>query len=214
MTAPAKIKSKITGYKVKTDAPEVAPVAEPEAPKGLHEDVPRPETITGATYKIKPANQDSSMYITINNVEIDGKVHPFEMFINSKDMSHYQWVVALTRVVSAVFRKGGDVTFLVDELKSIFDPRGGYFKRGGRYMNSLVAEIGYVLEEHLIAIGLIVPEVDEHMAAFIETKKAEASVSGEGYPENSAVCGKCGVKAVVMSDGCAVCLSCGDSRCH
>jgi hypothetical protein len=204
----AKINHKIVGYKVKTDAPEAAP-AELEVSKGLHEDVPRPEVIPGATYKIKPANQENAMYITFNNVEIDGKVHPFEMFINSKDMSHYQWVVALTRVVSAVFRKGGDVTFLVDELKSIFDPRGGYFKKGGRYMNSLVAEIGYVLEEHLIAIGLIVPEVDEHMAAFIETKKVEAG----NALENAMPCAKCHAKAVVMRDGCATCLECGDSKC-
>src|SRR5438105_6845783 len=101
------------------------------------------------------------MYVTINDIVLNhGTEHelrrPFEVFINSKSMDHFQWIVALTRIMSAVFRKGGDVTFLVEEMKAVFDPRGGYFKAGGVYMPSIVAEIGAVVEEHLTSIGMIV----------------------------------------------------------
>jgi hypothetical protein len=99
--------------------------------------------------------------------------HPYEMFINSKNMEHFQWVLALTRLVSAVWRKGGDSTFLVEELKNVFDPKGGYYKRGGVYMPSLVAEIGTVIEQHLKSIGVIKVEVDEHQQAYLEAKKEE-----------------------------------------
>ena len=109
--------------------------------------------LLGSTYKIKTPLSEHALYITINDVVLNhGTEHehrrPYEIFINSKNMDHFQWIVALTRIVSAVFRKGGDVTFLVDELRSVFDPQGGYFKKGGRYMPSLVAEIGDAIECH------------------------------------------------------------------
>ena len=145
------------------------------------------------------------------------------MFINSKNMEHFQWIVALTRIISAVFRKGGDVTFLVDELRSVFDPRGGYFKKGGRYMPSLVAEIGDAIESHLRAIGLIKGDgLDEHQRRMVDDKRAEYESlngaqdtnQGEGeFPDNAQFCNACGVKAVVQLDGCMTCLSCGDSKC-
>jgi hypothetical protein len=213
----AVIAKKIVGYKVKAETQEPL-VATPEPPKGLHEDVPRPENLTGSTYKIKPAGADCALYITINNVEIDGRQHPFEMFINSKDMSHYQWVVALTRVISAVFRKGGDVTFLADELKSIFDPRGGYWSKG-TYVPSLVAEIGNALEKHLKDLGLIeAEELSDHQKQIRDEKRKEfeavhgATTEGS-YPERATLCSKCNTKAVIIMDGCATCLSCLDSRC-
>ncbi len=114
----------------------------------------RPESLEGATYKIKPPNSHA-FYVTINDILIDGRRRPFEIFINSKNMENFSWVVALTRVISAVFRREGDVTFLVEELQSIFDPQGGYFKPGGKRMPSLVAEIGDCLKNHLIKIGLV-----------------------------------------------------------
>ena len=125
--------------------------------------IERPEQLRGTTYKLSSPIIDSALYITINDILVEdpninaGVSHyrPFEMFINSKNMSHFQWIVALTRVVSAVFRKGGDVTFLVEELKSVFEPKGGYFKKGGRFVPSLVSEIGDVLEMHLIHIGMM-----------------------------------------------------------
>ena len=143
----------------------------------VHENMPRPEHLLGATYKIKPPMSDHALYITINDILLNEGTeheqrHPYEVFINSKNMDHFQWVVALTRVISAVFRKGGDVTFLVDELKAVFDPKGGYFKKGG-FMPSLVAEIGFAIESHLQTIGLLdKPELSSAQQALIAEKKA------------------------------------------
>jgi len=138
-------------------------------------------------------------------------------------MEHFQWVIALTRVVSAVFRKGGDVTFLVEELRSVYDPNGGYFKKGGVFMPSLVAEIGAVIEKHLKAIGLIESEeMSEVTKRILAEKRAEFEAShttatnddkAGDYPPNATMCGKCSTKAVIVMDGCATCLSCGDSKC-
>lgn len=119
------------------------------------------------------------MYVTINDIVLNaGTEHelrrPFEIFVNSKSMEHFQWIVALTRIMSAVFRKGGDVTFLVDEMKAVFDPRGGYFKAGGVYMPSLVAELGAIVEEHMKSIGLIHdPEMSAHQRAILAEKRKQ-----------------------------------------
>ncbi len=126
----------------------------------MHEKLERPEMLVGSTYKIKTPVSDHAMYVTINDIVLnEGTEHeqrrPFEIFINSKNLDHYQWIVALTRIISAVFRKGGDVTFLVDELKAVFDPRGGYWQPGGKFMPSIIAELGYVVEKHLQIIGLL-----------------------------------------------------------
>ena len=109
----------------------------------MHEKVARPEMLLGSTYKIKTPLSEHSLYVTINDIILNPqtpfeKRRPFEIFINSKNMDHFQWIVALTKIISAVFRKGGDVTFLVEELRSVFDPKGGYFKKGGKYTPSLV----------------------------------------------------------------------------
>jgi hypothetical protein len=133
-------------------------------------------------------------------------------------MDHFQWIVALTRIISAVFRKGGDVTFLVDELRSVFDPRGGYFKRGGKYMPSLVAEIGDVIEAHLRGIGLIDGSLDAARSAHIEaTRAAYAAQTGETAPGNfpfgATPCPQCHTRAVVSLENCNTCLNCGESKC-
>src|SRR5438067_7188512 len=129
----------------------------------MHEKLERPEVLVGSTYKIKTPISDHAMYVTINDIVLNEGTEfeqrrPFEIFINSKNMDHFQWIVALTRIMSAVFRKGGDCTFLVEDLWSVFDPRGGYFEKGGKFMPSLVAEIGDVLECHLRMIGLLKDE--------------------------------------------------------
>src|SRR5438132_6840331 len=145
----------------------------------MHEKLERPEVLVGSTYKIKTPISDHSMYVNINdNVLNEGtefeQRRPFEIFINAKNLDHFQWIVALTRIISAVFRKGGDVTFLVDELKAVFDPRGGYWQAGGKFMPSIIAELGYVIERHLQTIGLLKkPELDENRKKLIEEKKAE-----------------------------------------
>src|SRR5690606_19725412 len=145
-----KITKKIVGYEVaKPDEPEktAQPKAEEKPIEHMHELFQRPEVLVGQTYKIKTPLSEHALYVTINDVILNKGTpqevrRPFEIFINSKAMEHFQWIVALTRIISAVFRKGGDCTFLVEELKSVFDPKGGYFKRGGKFMPSLVAEIG------------------------------------------------------------------------
>jgi len=145
----------------------------------MHEALERPYELVGCTYKIKPPVSDHALYITINDIVLNqGTSHevrrPFEIFINSKNLDHFQWIVALTRIVSAVFRKGGDVAFLVEELKAVFDPKGGYWKPGGKFMPSLIAEIGDVIEHHLTKIGMLQPRsLNEHQKAILAQKRAE-----------------------------------------
>lgn len=249
-----RIEKKIKGYTVVTaddKAKEAAKLAAVPADQPddnviqMHERIERPEVLIGSTYKIKSPLVEHAFYVTINDIVLNaGSEHehrrPFEIFINSKSMEHFQWIVALTRIMSAVFRKGGDVTFIVDEMKAVFDPRGGYFKAGGVYMPSLVAELGHIVEDHLKSIGLLHdPEMSEHQKALIAEKRkqyegrskknADAAVSlssaadhpedievtGEGatFPPSATMCHKCSTKALVIMDGCATCLNCGYSKC-
>ena len=229
-----KITSKIVDYAVvKPDEPaKLAEVAAPaEQLEEMHEKLKRPEFLEGSTYKIKTPTSEHAIYVTINDVILNhGSDHeirrPFEIFINSKNMEHYQWISALTLIISAVFRKGGDCTFLVEELRSVFDPKGGYMKRGGRWMPSLVAEIGDVLEQHLTRIGMMTNEMDEHQRAYLEQKRAEfvslkpqgqvdsdCDDSTESYPPGAQMCGKCHTQAAGQMDGCMTCLNCGESKC-
>jgi hypothetical protein len=193
----------------------------------MTEEVQRPEFLIGATYKIKTPVSDHAMYVTINDIILNEDTpyeqrRPFEIFINSKNLDHFQWIVALTRIISAVFRKGGDVTFLVDELKAVFDPRGGYWQAGGKFMPSIIAELGHVIEKHLQMIGLLKKvELDEHAQKLIAEKKAEFeertkqtdAFAKSHFPEGAQLCGKCSTAAVVMMDGCMTCLNCADSKC-
>ncbi|MGU5676973.1 TSCPD domain-containing protein [Aeromonas hydrophila] len=223
-----KIDRKIVAYKVRTkDEPQEAPAPQEDVVH-MHETVLRPERLMGTTYKLKTPEHVSehSLFITINDIILnEGTVHetrrPFEIFINSKSLEHYQWIVALTRIISAVFRKGGDVTFLVEELRSVFDPKGGYWNKG-KYVPSLIAEIGNVIETHLTEIGMLKsPGLDEHQQAFLAEKRAELQAeqaaaepaAGSGFPTNAALCYKCHTKALVLKDGCMTCLNCGDSKC-
>jgi hypothetical protein len=206
---PQKIEQKIVGYKVVDKDSLTTEIPVPA--QLMHELLPRPNCLTGTTYKVKTPQSEHALYITINDMVLDGIHHPYEMFINSKNMDHFQWVLALTRLVSAVWRKGGDSTFLVEELKNVFDPKGGYYKRGGVYMPSLVAEIGSVIEQHLIGTGVIKVEVDAHQQAYLEAKKEEV---GEEGLKNAKLCTSCNTKSLVLMDGCVTCVSCGFSKCN
>jgi len=194
----------------------------------MHEKVARPEMLLGSTYKIKTPLTEHALYVTINDIILNPDTphevrRPFEVFINSKNMDHFQWIVALTRIISAVFRKGGDVTFLVEELRSVFDPSGGYFKKGGKFMPSLVAEIGDVIHSHLVMIGMLKQdEPDENQKKLIAEKRAqyeesiqmkEGQQEGE-FPEGAQLCIKCSTKAMIQMDGCMTCLNCGESKCQ
>jgi len=229
-----KIDKKITGYSLVTEE-DKAKAQQAEANKAqesnvvqMGEPLSRPDILVGSTYKIKTPVTEHALYITINDVimhEGTPQEHrrPFEVFINSKNMEHFQWIVALTRVMSAVFRKGGDVTFLVEELKSVFEPSGGYFKKGGKFVPSLVAEIGEVLEKHLHNIGMLKNEgLDLHQLKLVEEKKKEflekhaksgEEMNDEGFPKGASLCKKCNTKASIVMDGCLTCLNCGESKC-
>jgi hypothetical protein len=164
----------------------------------MHERLDRPEMLIGSTYKIKSPLVEHALYVTINDIVLNQETEyesrrPFEIFINSKNMDHFQWVVAITRIMSAVFRKGGDVTFLVEELKAVFDPRGGYFKAGGVYMPSIVAEIGVVVEDHLKHIGMIVDdEISPEQRKLINEKRA--AYEARGAKKNSEISAEFGEK--------------------
>ncbi|MBF0623708.1 MAG: TSCPD domain-containing protein [Magnetococcales bacterium] len=172
----------------------------------------RPDELEGVTYKVTTPMSEHALYITINDIIVNEGTEneyrrPFEIFINSKNMENFAWIVALTRVISAVFRHGGSVTFLVEELRSVFDPRGGYFKPGGKYMPSLVAEIGECIEKHLMDNGMIrMPEISQ------ELKEKQNRAKAEGL-SGTAQCPKCSQFSVVRLDGCETCLECGYSKC-
>ena len=251
--SPKRISTKIVGYRVEqpTVAAEATAAAAPEAPPApspgpstrqvpspqpagggnvvrMHEGLERPTRLKGTTYKVKTPVSDHAMYVTINDIVLnegtpDERRRPFEIFINSKNLDHYQWIVALTRVMSAVFRKGGDVAFLVDELKAVFDPRGGYWQAGGVYMPSIIAELGYVVGEHLENIGFLgQPQMDEEQRRALEAKRQdyedaqrqEDAFARNSFPAGAQLCGRCHTAAVVMMDGCLTCLNCGDSKCN
>lgn len=165
----------------------------------------RPQTLEGNTYKLKWPDSEHAIYITINDILLSGHRRPFEMFINSKNMEHYAWTVALTRMISAVFRRGGDVSFVVEELKAVFDPRGGAWMEG-KYVPSILAAIGGVIERHLISTGFI---EGEGMGL---KSDPQAEVVSLKTPRGKA-CPSCGQYNLRMVEGCMTCSSCGHSKC-
>jgi ribonucleoside-diphosphate reductase alpha chain len=169
----------------------------------------RPESLPGQTYKIKWPDGEHAMYITINDVVQDGRRRPFEIFINSKNMEHYAWTVGLTRMISAVFRRGGDVSFVVEEMKAVFDPRGGAWM-GGKYVPSLLAAIGDVIEHHMIDIGFMPGrEAPDKLA---QKQVVNLPTSG-ATAARMAQCPKCGEASLIRVEGCDQCTSCGYSKC-
>jgi ribonucleoside-diphosphate reductase alpha chain len=196
-----------------TPSPKPADIFEAGGVVYMTQPLSRPEALPGQTYKIRWPESEHALYITINDIIQDGRRRPFEVFINSKNMEHYAWTVALTRMISAVFRRGGDVSFVVEEMKAVFDPRGGAWM-GGKYVPSLLAAIGDVIERHMIAIG------------FLPARKGRAAVQEEKIAVGSALisdqrpiasrmaqCPKCGEAALIRIEGCDQCTSCDYSKC-
>jgi ribonucleoside-diphosphate reductase alpha chain len=171
----------------------------------MSEPLDRPGSLEGHTYKLKWPDSDHALYITINDIMLHGHRRPFEIFINSKNMEHFAWTVALTRMISAVFRRGGDVSFVVEELKAVFDPRGGAWM-AGKYVPSILAAIGGVIERHLISIGFIDGE-----GMGLKTDP-QAEVVNLGRPAGPA-CPSCGQYDMRMIEGCLTCANCGHSKC-
>jgi ribonucleoside-diphosphate reductase alpha chain len=169
----------------------------------------RPEALPGKTYKVRWPESDHAIYITLNDIVQDGRRRPFEVFINSKNMEHYAWTVALTRMISAVFRRGGDVAFVVEELKAVFDPRGGQWMRG-RYVPSLLAAIGEVIETHMIDIGFLPSPQATSREPSQETAR---KVVGSGLDPRLRQCPKCGSPSLIRQEDCDTCTGCGYSKC-
>ena len=196
-----------------TSAPAVA-AALPASVIYMAKPLERDPALAGFTYKLKWPGSDHAIYVTINDIERDGRRRPFEIFINTKNLEHYAWTVALTRMISAVFRRGGDVAFVVEELKAVFDPQGGHWI-GGRYVPSLLAAIGEVIEGHMLRTGFLQAE---HAAAATPVAVAEGEPAPAPRPEGTGpagarACPRCASPGLIRQDGCWTCRSCGYSRC-
>ncbi len=195
----------ITGsvLEVKPPAPAVAAEAIPPQGAGTIDLMVRPDKVVGATYKLRWPDSEHAMYVTVNDIELDGMRRPFEVFVNSKNLEHYAWVVALTRMISAVFRRGGEVAFVAEELKQVFDPRGGQWSNG-RYVPSLVAAIGEVLERHMRETGFL---------AAADLPPIAQVVAGPTAGVLGPLCPKCSQPGLVKEAGCLSCMHCGWSKC-
>jgi ribonucleoside-diphosphate reductase alpha chain len=179
----------------------------------LTQPLDRPEALDGATYKISWPESDHALYITVNDVIQDGRRRPFEVFINSKNTEHFAWSVALTRMMSAVFRRGGDVSFVVEELKAVFDPRGGQWMKG-RYVPSLLAAIGDVLEEHMITIGFMkAPGALDEDEVLSKPQVVNLQEGVELPDKRFRQCPKCGQASLIRQESCDTCTSCAYSKC-
>ena len=231
---PVRIDSKIKSASVVQNKAEqgaadsgMAPLPKPSETKSnvvqMHEAFERPESLHGCSIKLKNPMLEHAMYLTINHIVLnEGTPHeslrPFEVFINTKDPNSQPWIVALTRMISAAWRKGGDFAFVIDELKAVHDPRGGFFLPGGVLVPSVIAHIGLAIEQHLESIGALRrPELSPEVKAMIEAKKEQLSQK-TGEPQSSAIpgaapCPKCLANALVIMDGCSTCVECGYSKC-
>ena len=179
------------------------PAPEPQAENDL---MLRSEKLLGATYKLRWPDSEHALYVTINDIEQAGVRRPFEVFVNSKNLEHYAWVVALTRMISAVFRRGGEVAFVAEELKQVFDPRGGHWSHG-RFVPSLVAAIGDIIERHMIETGFLqLPDALPTKALAVPATTVSAATLGP-------LCPKCSQPGLVREAGCLSCLNCGWSKC-
>jgi ribonucleoside-diphosphate reductase alpha chain len=189
---------------VKTSQPPTSP--SPAAPVS-HDLLSRPDKVLGATYKLRWMGTEHAFYITVNDVDDNETRRPFEVFINSKNLEHYPWVVALTRMISAVFRRGGDVSFVAEELKQVFDPRGGQWSNG-HYVPSLVAAIGEVIERHMSEIGFLAVEADRP-----ELSRSAESTPTDGKGFAAPFCPRCNQPGLLKESGCLTCVHCGWSKC-
>ena len=235
---PNDVTGAVLEVKGKSKSPEVEPELPLEAPNSkilpkdegdsgavvqMFKPLDRPGDLGGNTYKIQWPDSDHAMYITLNDILDDsGRIRPFEIFINSKNMEHFAWTVALTRMISAVFRRGGDVSFVVEELKAVFDPRGGQWMKG-RYVPSLLAAIGEVIERHMISVGFVKApgQLAEDQPSQLAVVNMDNRYSDEGEDENKPKssgpgfrqCPKCAQLSLMRQEGCDTCTSCGYSKC-
>ncbi len=173
---------------------------------------PRPPVLHGTTYKIKTPVTPNAFYVTINDIEEDGRRRPYELFINTKNLQHFGWIVAMTRLISAVFRRESDPSFLVAELKSIYDPSGGYFRQG-EYVPSIPAELGRVIETHLRTLGILREPVETNGVAPAVAAASQSAAGNSPTANGFMFCPKCGQRTLYAEEGCLKCRSCGYSKC-
>lgn len=210
-----RIDSKIVRGSVVQAAPAPVPTSNVVQ---MHEYFERPDKIEGVTIKIKNQLVEHAIYMTVNHVVLNkGTSHevvrPFEVFLNTKDAYSSAYFATITRLLSAVFRKGGDFTFILEELKSVHDARGGTYLPGGVFVNSVMHHIALELESHFQNIGAIkLPEIVEEIKAQLDQKRVAAEASGA--LSQAALCPKCHAKALIKMDGCDTCLECGHSKCN
>lgn len=206
-----KIEQKIVGVSIAKKSAAVSNIVQ------MHEAIERDEKMIGATIKIKSPVLDHAIYVTVNHIVLNPgtaneSIRPFEVFFNTKDSSNLQWMQALSLLMSAIFRKGGDFAFIIDELKGIHDPKGGVLLPGGVFVPSVLAHVGIKLEEHFYAIGAMKKaELSHEVQQLIDQKRAQAEEVGA--LANAAQCPKCNEFKLVVMDGCQTCLSCGHSKC-
>lgn len=216
---PHKIEKKIVSQRIVKDEPVIVgdEVIEYDV---MHEGMERGDVLEGKTYKFKTPESEHAIYLTINHTVLNHStdnetIALRELFINCKDMSNFQWITALTRLISAIFRKGGDVVFIAEELRAVFSPTGGYWEKS-LYHPSIVAKIGHIIELHMMDLGIIQPPqltaVQKEVIA--EKRAAFEDQPDDTFPEHAVLCKDCSTKAAVMMDGCLVCLSCGSSKCQ
>lgn len=221
MTDPLSIASKIVSCSVSNNEGDSSAVSDLEF---LDEKMVRPDVLYGATIKVKSPTLSSPLYVNINHYTLnegtsEEKNVPFEIFINGAENDHVQWVSLNTRLITSIWRKGGKSDFIIEDMKKTFDADGGYFIPGGKgkRAKSLVAHIGFVIEEHLIRIGFLKPvELSAEQKNLVESKmKAVKGAEEEesSFPEHATVCRDCSVKAVVRLDNCDTCLNCSSSKC-
>jgi hypothetical protein len=223
-----KIDQKIVGWKVKSNSVEEEPLKVVDAIEipTLSINTQRGEELKGSTYKIKASADLPAWYITIANIEVGGITSPYEIFISTKDMGNFEWTSAITRLLSAVFRRGGDVSFLVEELQAIHNPKGGYWGNSHegkkkKYYNSILNELGTILKIHLDGLAIQnnhvccgkCEESTSLTTLVLDTEVEEVEIIGGNYPVNATVCPTCKAKAVVKMDSCDTCLECGYSKC-
>ena len=249
-----KIESKIVSYRVVPKEEfekgqqklQEAEIVLETPPTTMNFDIEREGVLVGKTYKVKPVTCNNSYYITLNSQVVGGKAYPREIFVSSKDIEHFEYLAALTRLISAIFRRGGDVSFIVEELSDSPNPRGGYWgkdrKTGkGKYYNSVLGEIGAVIQEYLDDLNVENSETVEEAVEMIHVALSSADhyiengvvvtpvnltsavldcgaesleyIEEPTYPENATTCPSCHIKAAVVLDGCLTCLECGHSKC-
>jgi len=180
---------------------------------------PRPDIVPGNTHKVKWPTTGDNIYITVTNV--DGE--PLELFIKHQDSSIGEWTDALSRMVTGVMRRGGDLRFIVDQLSKVGSTSGGAFV-DGVYRPSVVAAIAGVVEKEFKSLGVYERAIGmpignnkndeaEPTAEALQAKDATERKDEHVSVANGAPCPNCKQPFLRRESGCDSCALCGYLRC-